>query len=488
MVLLDNNVVNLSPSQQWAAVWGGSVIAVKRYDDNSAIDIKSYINQTNSDRITFGIRAEYQNDPVNNPWAGTSDCVFGFVGTVLQDEQISVTVKNNFPGGKIKGQVNNSNPPIINAPVTITDMTRKTLYMGAVEGTNQPMVGGYDHVFNDTEASLNKSNWYMQDQLGAPKGIFDSGANTYRILSSTEKNYSYVADMKKLCNVTFTTLGGTMTVGGTSSSSPITKQVVEQNTITATCSNFYANGVNFVFNYTWLKSSQTFTSPITIAAHETYEAVFQAKPSYSTINIKCNSPVGSPIVITWTDIPDQHVTQYEVRRKVKQNGVFGPLETLATLSAGVGTYTDYEYRRTSSYVDLVNYEVRAYYNSTDSKILSGYSDPYWLSVYGQMLAKMNKDQMTQEMAVELPTDYSISNFPNPFNPATTIKYQLPEAGVVTIKVYDILGKEVAELVNENKGAGYYNIVFDASELTSGIYIYTIQVNNFVESKKIMLVK
>ncbi|MBM4172709.1 MAG: T9SS type A sorting domain-containing protein [Ignavibacteria bacterium] len=86
-----------------------------------------------------------------------------------------------------------------------------------------------------------------------------------------------------------------------------------------------------------------------------------------------------------------------------------------------------------------------------------------------------------------------SNYPNPFgktipsrNPTTTINYQLPEDGHVTIKVYDLLGREVATLVNENKQAGYHKIDFDASRLTSGIYIYTINANNFAQSKKMIL--
>jgi len=60
--------------------------------------------------------------------------------------------------------------------------------------------------------------------------------------------------------------------------------------------------------------------------------------------------------------------------------------------------------------------------------------------------------------------------------------------MVTLKVYDLLGKEVATLVNESKNAGYYNVNFDASKLTSGIYIYTIQANNFIKSNKMLLLR
>jgi hypothetical protein len=80
------------------------------------------------------------------------------------------------------------------------------------------------------------------------------------------------------------------------------------------------------------------------------------------------------------------------------------------------------------------------------------------------------------------------NYPNPFNPTTKINYQLPKAGLVTLKVYDILGREVATLVNENQPAGSYSVPFDASKLSSGIYIYTIHANDFIQSKKMILTK
>lgn len=86
-------------------------------------------------------------------------------------------------------------------------------------------------------------------------------------------------------------------------------------------------------------------------------------------------------------------------------------------------------------------------------------------------------------------DYSLSqNYPNPFNPTTTINYQLPKAGRVSLKVYDVLGKEVATLVNDIKESGRYEVRFDASNLASGVYIYTIRANDYVSSKKMILIK
>jgi len=80
------------------------------------------------------------------------------------------------------------------------------------------------------------------------------------------------------------------------------------------------------------------------------------------------------------------------------------------------------------------------------------------------------------------------NYPNPFNPETYIVYSLPEAGHVSIKVYDMLGKEIATLVNEYKPAGKSYVRFDASKLASGTYVYRMTVNNVVLTKKMMLIK
>jgi len=95
----------------------------------------------------------------------------------------------------------------------------------------------------------------------------------------------------------------------------------------------------------------------------------------------------------------------------------------------------------------------------------------------------------------LPTNFELfQNYPNPFNPSTTINYQLPKNGYVVLKIYNMLGEETAELVNEFKDAGHYNVKFDANKLTSGMYLYKIQVyapgnaGEFSDMKKMLLIK
>ncbi len=90
---------------------------------------------------------------------------------------------------------------------------------------------------------------------------------------------------------------------------------------------------------------------------------------------------------------------------------------------------------------------------------------------------------------QIPTQYSLSqNYPNPFNPSTTIQFSVPSSEFVTLKVYDVLGNEVATLVNEEKPAGSYLVEFNASYLSSGIYFCKIQAGNFSETKKLTLMK
>jgi hypothetical protein len=80
------------------------------------------------------------------------------------------------------------------------------------------------------------------------------------------------------------------------------------------------------------------------------------------------------------------------------------------------------------------------------------------------------------------------NYPNPFNPSTTINYSVSSSEFVALKVYDVLGNEVATLVNEEKPVGSYEVNFDARGLSSGIYFYKLQSGNFIETKKMILLK
>jgi len=116
-------------------------------------------------------------------------------------------------------------------------------------------------------------------------------------------------------------------------------------------------------------------------------------------------------------------------------------------------------------------------SSNDS---SAISSEYWLNATD---VNPNNDKSG------VPSNYRLlQNYPNPFNPSTNIKYDLPKEGLVTLRVYDILGKEVKTLVNEFERAGTYKITFNASDLPSGIYFYRLSSKNFNQVKKFILLK
>ena len=96
---------------------------------------------------------------------------------------------------------------------------------------------------------------------------------------------------------------------------------------------------------------------------------------------------------------------------------------------------------------------------------------------------------TVEVDIAAPVNFSLApNFPNPFNPSTKISYSLPVDGFVTLKVYDVLGREVSSLVNGNEKAGQYEISFDGSRLASGVYICKMNSTNFSRTIKMLILK
>ena len=136
-------------------------------------------------------------------------------------------------------------------------------------------------------------------------------------------------------------------------------------------------------------------------------------------------------------------------------------------------------------------------NTSSAKLIASAGEPFvGLSVNGntRIISGFLTFSQTQITGLKnesgiIPIDWKLDqNFPNPFNPSTTINYQISKPGLVTLKVYDILGREIIALINENKVAGFYEINFDASKLSSGIYIYQLKSNNFVSSKKMILLK
>lgn len=150
---------------------------------------------------------------------------------------------------------------------------------------------------------------------------------------------------------------------------------------------------------------------------------------------------------------------------------------------GVFLSTDNGASWTDVNAGLTNYYIKSFAIS-NTNLFAG---TYWGGVWKRPLSEIITS--VEELSTNLPKRFNLNqNYPNPFNPSTTILYQIKEEGFVRLKVYNLLGQEVAALVNEIKPAGEYSFRFDAANLTSGIYIYSLKVNDFVQNNKMTLLK
>jgi hypothetical protein len=114
---------------------------------------------------------------------------------------------------------------------------------------------------------------------------------------------------------------------------------------------------------------------------------------------------------------------------------------------------------------------------------------YLATDHGVYYGNANNFVLSAEGSTELIKTFSLSqNYPNPFNPATKIKYQITKPGKVKLGVYDMLGREIETLVNEEKNTGVYEVTFEGTKLPSGVYFYRIQTGDFVQTKKMILLK
>ncbi|MBE0538067.1 MAG: DUF4397 domain-containing protein [Ignavibacterium sp.] len=172
---------------------------------------------------------------------------------------------------------------------------------------------------------------------------------------------------------------------------------------------------------------------------------------------------GTDVNLTWSTATETNNNGFEVQRKSGSDFV-----TIGFVR-GKGTTTEVQN-----------------YSFTDSKLPIGN--------YSYRLKQVDFDgtfEYSNEINVDLtaPTVFALEqNYPNPFNPSTVISYSVPQSSFVTLKVYDIIGNEVATLVNQNQQAGKYDIRFDASNLSNGVYLYSIKTDNFTSTKKMILMK
>ncbi|MBM4176660.1 MAG: T9SS type A sorting domain-containing protein [Ignavibacteria bacterium] len=187
--------------------------------------------------------------------------------------------------------------------------------------------------------------------------------------------------------------------------------------------------------------------------------------------------------LTWTLNSEIDVTLnsfgYYIDRRLdaEGNGNWTSWQTLDSVNGNSNYYIDYSITTAGSGPSKVQYKLRAkdVYNN-----YSNYTSAVELN-YGNSMNKIGTKNLNYSFSLS-------QNYPNPFNPTTKIKFNIPHSAFVTLKVYDILGKKVATLVNEEMSAENHSVNFDANNLPPGIYIYKISAGEFTEIKKMLLIK
>jgi hypothetical protein len=176
------------------------------------------------------------------------------------------------------------------------------------------------------------------------------------------------------------------------------------------------------------------------------------------------------IILNWSTATEINNLGFEVERKILQKQSEGEWIRIAFVE-GHGTTT----------------ELKEYSYLDDISTVQATSLVYRL----KQMDFLGTYQYSDEVFVEnpAPVDYVLyQNYPNPFNPTTTIQYSIKERTPVELVLYDILGRVVEVLVNEEQAAGYYKVNFNAGKLASGIYIYRLKAGSFIETKKMLLIK
>jgi len=390
----------------------------------------------------------------------------------------AITVKTSFNGGTVK--VGETNYSINGSSGTVV----KNLSRG-------------QHTLLVTNRQFYGTNWwgYKNWTVVNTQQPLASYPDTTAIVSTTSNSTGFgvfSANYGTLHNVTFQNnfgsdgSGGVIKVNDVQYNSPASGfSVADGNSISGTAIDQTAGYTQYLFT-NWSDGSTQRTHNFNVTSDTTCTANF-----VEHVGAYISGPTTPPCSYTdWTahvsgGFPPYHYQWYDMQ------GSFSPqLKNKITPDAPIGQWIPVgtDSLILNFFICTGNHTLRV--DVTDAK---GYTATSQLSVGGgpasPTQSTLNKNESLESIKNIVPETYNLGqNYPNPFNPTTQIKYALKEDGFVTIKVYDLLGKVVATLVNENKSAGYYTINFDASRLSSGIYFYTIRSNDYYDRKKMIVLK
>mgnify|MGYP000698818727 CR=1 FL=1 len=372
-----------------------------------------------------------------------------------------------------------------NSPYDRTSNPNNSYSIGAIDQS----YGGYNWIWNNS--GINNSKWKRITSDGSEYN-YSYDRNTNYTVQPNDKNAKLIAGLRKICNIIFQNNyvglgnGGIITVNGSQYNSPTSSfQVVELNPITAEAVDQSMNGINYTFTQ-WSDQNQNRSRTIYPSDHQTYTAYFRGIPQPPTIAV--NLTQNQPIRLTWTANPNGNVI-YKIHRDIhhRATGWTHGWHIIATLPAGSNSYTDGDYIYgwgSNSY--YLYYKVEAFYTIENTSSISN------------MISTEGYDNVPK-ISLNIPTEYGITSFPNPFNPTTTFLYKLVDDSDVLLEVYDITGKLVDRILNEHKQSGYHSVVWNTSNingenLSSGMYLYRFTVkptngkNIYIKNDKLILMK
>ncbi|MGE5364397.1 MAG: T9SS type A sorting domain-containing protein [Bacteroidota bacterium] len=396
----------------------------------------------------------------------------------------NISIENNFGNGIIKVEGSDQN-----SGIKVKKFIGENISVGAIDQND----GTFNRVW--VSSGLNPSKWMRRLYNLNSEPIPGTNTRDYNYtVQGNEGGGAIIADLLRVYNVTFSNQltdapsNGVIIMGGTEYSSPLSAPCPERNGVAVEAKSYYYFGgsMEYIFDHWSNGATTTGTTGNAVNPQNSYVAVYKQRPRFyqDTRNLTFPSGAGG-LRLQWNEHPNPGVTKYQIWRQIHSvdgRKITEPQELIATVNRGTTTYQDYSYTKNRYGVEYqIWYDVRAYFapDTTISIPDAELTTAYWLG--------MDKKGSEQEKAMVV-EDYAIDNYPNPFNPSTTIRYAVKEDGLVTLKVYDILGKEISTLVNETKTKGIYTVSFGGSDLPSGIYFYSISVNDYTATKKMMLTK
>jgi hypothetical protein len=243
----------------------------------------------------------------------------------------------------------------------------------------------------------------------------------------------------------------------------------------------HATGLEWNFSY-WGASNASVSSPNSLetpvvfnSGDATVTANYNTvvRPEYLDFVGRDPAEDGK-ILLSWSEHPSINVTQYQIYRRVTPyDGIPGPPQLIATLNRGTTTYKDNAWYFNDEHLSYnIGYDVRCYHQPTGT-----YSEPNWWWTFASTFLPQAFGSASGAREKRKPTSVTFEGFPNPFNPSTKLMYSLKDDSNVDFRVYDLLGRVVAEIATGFQHAGYYSYEWNAQNLTTGVYFARLVVQS-----------